>query len=134
MNKQLLLVVLIVGIAIGLTSFGGVFGQEEASDIPIAFTAQEVIIVAVGALGGLTTAYLGYRKAKNDDPKIVFDTTRFLDRIIMAVIPAVGFAIASSANLLEISAFSLYMVFTASLGTSELIMELRHRNTLKSNN
>jgi len=102
--------------------------EVQLDEVPIEFTTQEAIIVVVGALGGLTTAYLGYRKAKTEKPDMKFSVTKFFDRIIMAVIPAIGFAIAASANVLEINAFSLFMVFTASLGTSELILQIRNRN------
>ena len=132
MNSKIWLSILIVGIVVAGISITGVFAQGDTEtqldEIPIEFTAQEAIIVIVGALGGLTTAYLGYRKAKTKLPDMKFDVTKFFDRVIMAVIPAVGFAIAASANVLEINAFSLFMVFTASLGTSELIMEIRNRN------
>ena len=132
MNSKIWLSILIVGIVVAGISITGVFAQGDTEtqldEIPIEFTAQEAIIVIVGALGGLTTAYLGYRKAHTKAPDMKFDVTKFFDRVIMAIIPAIGFAIAASANVLEINAFSLFMVFTASLGTSELIMEIRNRN------
>jgi hypothetical protein len=134
MNSRFYLVLLIVGIVVAGITTSGVFAQEEIptntqlDEIPIEFTAQEAIIAIVGTLGGLTTAYLGYRKAKTEKPDLKFDVTKFFDRIIMAVIPAIGFAIAASAHILELNIFTLFMVFTASLGTSELIMEIRNRN------
>jgi len=130
MNSRFYLVLFVVGILTFGTTLAFAQNDTEAQldEIPIEFTTQEAIIVVVGALGGLTTAYLGYRKAKTEKPDTKFSTTKFFDRIIMAVIPAIGFAIAASANILEINAFSLFMVFTASLGTSELIMQIRNRN------
>jgi len=130
MNSRFYLVVFVVGIlASGISlAFAQNDTEVQLDEIPIEFTMQEAIIVVVGALGGLTTAYLGYRKNKAEKPDTKFSITKFVDRIIMAVIPAIGFAIAASANVLEINAFSLFMVFTASLGTSELILQIRNRN------
>lgn len=130
MNSRFYLVVFVVGILASGISLAFAQNDTEAQlgEIPIEFTTQEAIIVVVGALGGLTTAYLGYRKVKAEKPDTKFSITKFVDRIIMAVIPAIGFAIAASANVLEINAFSLFMVFTASLGTSELILQIRNRN------
>lgn len=90
---------------------------------------NEIAIVIIGALGGLTSAYLGYRK--NHTKGDTFDVTKFFDRVIMAVITSIGLAIASAANLLVLDLFTMYLIFVSALGTSELVMELRHRNASK---
>jgi len=36
-----------------------------------------------------------------------------------------------SANILVLDLFTMYLIFVASLGTSELVMEIRHRNASK---
>lgn len=98
------------------------------NDIPIEFSSAEGVIVLVGGLAGLTTAYLGYRKVKSSEPNAKFNITRFLDRVIVAVITSIGLAIASSTGLLELNLFTLYLIFVSALGTAELVMEIRNRN------
>jgi len=90
---------------------------------------NEIAIVIIGALGGLTSAYLGFRK--NHTKGETFDVTKFFDRVIMAVITSIGLAVASAANILVLDLFTMYLIFVASLGTSELVMEIRHRNASK---
>ena len=101
---------------------------QAMEDVPITIGSSEALILLVGALGGLTTAYLGYRKAHSQTPDVKFSVTKFLDRVIVAVIVSIGLAIAAATNLLELNLFSLFLVFTSSLGTSELVMQIRNRN------
>ncbi len=117
--------------ALGYLGFA--YAQEEevvvtAPDIEI--SVNELVIVIVGALGGLTSAYLGYRK--NHSKGQAFEPTKFLDRVIISVIASVGLAIGSATGLVELNLFTLYMVFVASLGTAELVTELRAKNTKKA--
>ena len=106
---------------------GTAFAQSTI-DIPIELSESEVIVLIVGALGGLTSAYLGYRKNRSTDPNTKFDITKFLDRVLVAVITSVGLAIGVAADVLVLNFFTLYMIFVSSLGTAEFVMELRHRN------
>jgi len=121
-----LLVVLLVGTQFAFAQNGN--QTQGIEDVPITIGTSEALILVVGALGGLTTAYLGYRKAHSQSPDVKFSTTKFLDRVIVAVIVSIGLAIAAASNLLELSLFSLFLVFTSSLGTSELVMQIRNRN------
>lgn len=116
-----------------ISYLGFAYAQEEevvvtAPDIEI--TGNEIAIVIVGALGGLTSSYLGYRK--NHSKGQAFEVTKFLDRVIISVIASVGLAIGSATGLVELNLFTLYMVFVASLGTAELVTELRAKNTKKA--
>jgi len=114
---------------------GLAFAQEEtpipAPGMDIAFDAGQIVIVIVGALGGLTSAYLGSRKAAAADPNYKFKIHKFMDRVIMAVITSIGLAVAAAVGLVELNIVTLYMVFVASLGTAELTMEVRNRNAPK---
>jgi len=124
----ILLVVIILTVGTQ-SAFAQEGNQTQAlEEVPITIGTSEALILVVGALGGLTTAYLGYRKAHSQTPDVKFSTTKFLDRVIVAVIVSIGLAIAAASNLLELSLFSLFLVFTSSLGTSELVMQIRNRN------
>lgn len=127
-----IVIALVIVSAIGY--YGIAYAQNETqvvvTDPDIAISGNEVVIVLVGALGGLTSAYLGYRK-KHSETKAPFEFTKFFDRVIMAVITSVGLAIGSAVGLVELNLFTLFMIFVASLGTSELIMEIRNRNASK---
>lgn len=127
MNTKLILT--LIGLALigsGLTST--VFAQEAVADIPIEISGSELLIVVVGALGGLTVAYLGYREARSKDPKITFSGTRFADRVILATLVSIPLAIGAASDLVAINLFTLWMVYGTSLGTAEVIMRLRNKN------
>ena len=110
---------------------GSAFAQTTI-DVPVEISQAEVIVLIVGGLAGLTTAYLGYRKNKSEDPNLKFDITKFMDRVLVAVITSVGLAIGVAADILVLNFFTLYMIFVSAIGTSELVMELRHRNGSKT--
>jgi len=105
------------------------YGQEDTpiEEIPLEISTSEVLIVGVGALGGLTIAYLGYREARAKDPKITFQGTRFIDRVILATLVSVPLAIGAASDLVVINLFTLWMVYGTSLGTAEVIMRLRQK-------
>lgn len=126
-----LVVALVLVSAIGY--LGIAYAQNETEVVVtepnIEVGGNEIAIVFIGALGGLTSAYLGFRK--NHTKGDTFDVTKFFDRVIMAVITSIGLAIASAANILVLDLFTMYLIFVSALGTSELVMELRHRNAPK---
>jgi len=134
MDFRVLYVLITALVLVSAIGYLGIsYAQEEevvVTEPDIAITGNEIVIVIVGALGGLTSAYLGYRK-NHTDTKAIFDFTKFFDRVILAIITSVGLAIGSATGLVELNLFTLYMVFVASLGTSELIMEMRNRNGSK---
>jgi len=134
MDFRVLYVMVIMLTLVSAVGYLGIaYAQNETevvvSEPNIDIGGNEVAIVFIGALGGLTSAYLGYRK--NHTKGDTFDVTKFFDRVIMAVITSIGLAIASAANMLVLDLFTMYLIFVASLGTSELVMELRHRNASK---
>ncbi len=109
--------------------------EASLEDVPIEFSSAEALIIGIGALAGLTTAYLRMRKARSDaiekGEEWKFDATRFIDRIIMAVIASVPLAIGAAANVIILNPFTIVMIFLASLGSAELILELREKNIAK---
>jgi len=115
------------------------FAQENETDttldIPIEFTAAEGIVILLGLAAGLTTAYLRMRaaraKAIADGKEWKFDATRFIDRVIMAVLASIPLALGAATDVLTLNAFTMIMIYLASLGSSELILELREKNAIK---
>ena len=115
------------------------FAQEAGTDIPldveIEFTDAEGVVIGLGALAGVTTAYLRMRaaraKAIEAGQEWNFDATRFIDRVLMAVIASIPLALGSASNIIVLNAFTMVMIYLAALGSSELILELRNKNTTK---
>jgi len=100
------------------------YAQEEVSEIPITVGAVESVIIGIGVAGGVTSAYLGMSKAKNeatDANPYVFNKEKFINRVVLAVLTSVGLAITASVGMLELNLVTMYMVFMASLGTAYTI-------------
>ena len=131
MNFRVLYALIISLILVSAIGYLGIaYAQEEevvVTEPDIEIGGNEIAVVIIGAMGGLTSAYLGYRK--NHTKGDTFDVTKFFDRIIMAVITSVGLAIGVASDLIVLNLFTMYMIFVASLGTSELVMQIRHRNS-----
>ena len=124
MNKQVA-TVLIMCILI-VSGIGFASAQEEPE---IAFSEFQFTVIVIGAFGGLVTAYNGYVKNKNQKGKdFVFDRSAFLDRVFMAILGSIPLAIAESANVVKLDLYGAWIIFAASIGTAELIMEIRNRN------
>jgi len=138
MNTRAIYVLATILVVMAGISYAGLeaYGQEvvptlptnNIDEIPIEFSAQEAIIIGTGFLGGLTIAYLGYREAKEKNPKLTFENTRFFDRVLLAVLVSVPLAIGSAQDLIAINFFTLWMVYGTSLGTAEVIMRLRKKH------
>jgi len=131
--RVLYAIVIALTIVSAIGYFGFAYAQEEEvviTEPDIEIGTNEIVIVLIGALGGLTSAYLGYRK-NHSETKAPFEFTKFFDRVIMAVIVSVGLAIGSATDLVQLNLFTMFMIFVAALGTSELIMEIRNRNGSK---
>jgi len=127
MIAKILLIVLI-----GMIS-GTAFAQNDTqvlpADVPFEFSASEAAIVLLGVLGGLTTAYNGYRRNKiKQGDAFKWDSGKFLDRVIMGVLVSVPLAIGAAADVIVLNIFTIVMIYLASLGGTQLIMELRKRN------
>jgi len=98
--------------------------HEETEEIPVSITTDQIVIVAVGIFGGLTTAYLGYRKARRKDPNLRFEITRFGDRVIISIIASLGIAVGSAADIVELTLFTMFLLYTSTIGTAELVLQL----------
>lgn len=103
--------------------------QAETVDVPVEITNAEILIVLLGVFGGLTTAYNGYRKNKVEQgDQFKWDSGKFFDRVIMGVLTSVPLAIGAAADVITLNIFTIVLIYLASLGGSELIMEIRARN------
>ena len=117
-------------VALIALSFIPAFAQEEIpEEVPIDIGTDQIVIVLIGILGGLTTAYLGSRKAKSDDPNYKFDIHKFLDRVLMALISSVPLAFAAATEIIKLDIVTMFMIYLAAIGTAELTMEVRNRNS-----
>ena len=56
---------------------------------------------------------------------------RFIDRVVMAVLASIPLALGAAADIVTLNAVTMIMIYLASLGSSELILELREKNAIK---
>lgn len=118
MRKSLIFMALLVAIAVPAA-----YAQAATpGDIPIKFDESQAIIIGIGFFGGLTIAYLNWRKTK---PEVKFDGRKFLRPLIVAVLISIPLAITASTGLVELNLVTMFMVFMASIGTAELSKKLR---------
>ena len=128
MNKLIMLTVLVASLAIGAYGVQSVFAQEEGTVAGIVFSTDQMLIVIVLGIGaGFLTAYQGYRTTKND-----WDTLKFFDGVIMAVLGSVPLAIGSALQATQLGVFEYVMIFFASLGIGMTINRAR-KKTVGSN-
>lgn len=131
MQRQMIVIALMTVIAV--SAIGLTYGQEaevieETQEPEIVFSEFQFAILGIGAFAGLVTAYNGYVKNKRQQgDKFVFDITKFLDRLFMAVLWSIPLAIAESANIVVLDLFGAWLVFGTALGMAELTMEVRAR-------
>jgi len=112
------------------------FAQENetdtTTDIPIEFTTAEGVVIFLGLLAGLTTAYLRMRAARSkaiaDGKEWKFDGTRFIDRVLMAVLASIPLAIGSAADVVTLNAYTMMMIYLASLGSLIVIKNVCFKN------
>lgn len=102
---------------------------QDSTDIEFKFSEAEAVIILIGVGGGATSAYLGFRKAKNQVPEVEFDVVKFLDRFIIAVITSVGLAIGAAVDVVQLTLFTGFMIFAASIGTAEVALQARSRKS-----
>ena len=135
MKQQFVMVLMVAAIAATPLAFAQENETDTTLDIPIEFTAAEGIVILLGLAAGLTTAYLRMRaaraKAIADGKEWKFDATRFIDRVVMAVLASIPLALGAAADIVTLNAFTMIMIYLASLGSSELILELREKNAIK---
>lgn len=87
------------------------------TDIPINFDTSQGIIIIIGALGGITVAYLGWKKSPDGEK---FDGSKFVRPIIVAILISIPLALTASVGIVELNVVTMFMVFMASLGTATL--------------
>lgn len=131
--KPILITGLIALALIPAMALGQETEQVPTVDVEFNITIAEITIIGIGILGGLTTAYLGWRKAKSENPDLKFDITAFLDRVIPAVIASGILAVGAAANVIELNLFTMFMIFVASIGGAELWLQSRSKNLKKNN-
>jgi len=95
-----------------------VYGVEYVpTDIPINFDTSQGIIIIIGAFGGITVAYLGWKKSPAAEK---FDGSKFVRPIIIAILISIPLALTASIGIVELNVVTMFMIFMASLGTATL--------------
>lgn len=87
---------------------------------------QAITVVFIGIAAGFLVAYQGYRTTPED-----FDTMKFFDGVIYAVIGAVPLAI-GTAMTVNLDVFGYVTIFFAAIGVGSQIKKARQR-TIPSN-
>lgn len=117
MRKSLIMMGLLLLVAVP-----SAFAQTDLpTDIPIVFSASQGLVVILGIAGGLTVAILGKAKASNEEKeKFEFDARKYARPIIIATLTSIPLAIAAAAGFAELNLVTMFLIYTASLGTAAL--------------
>lgn len=91
--------------------------EDVPTDIPINFDVSQGIIIIIGAFGGITVAYLGWKKSPNTEK---FDGSKFVRPIIIAILISIPLALTASVGIVELNVITMFLIFMASLGTATL--------------
>lgn len=117
MNRKIAVIGIIliaVSLSLGINS---AYAQEPRTLEDISFEGEGIIVI-IGVLGGLVTAYQGFSKTNSP-----FNVRKFFDRVIISIIASVGIAIGAFASTTETGLFMYVMVFFASIGASQLTLK-----------
>lgn len=126
MNRSVLAVGIFAILAV--SGIGIAFAEEHEPEI--AFSEFQLAVIGIGAFAGFVTAYNGYvKKKRSEGDSFKFDRTAFLDRVFMAILASIPLAVAEAANVVKLDLFGAWIIFAASLGTAQLIMEVRSRGS-----
>ena len=120
--KRISIVLLFALIAISTAVLPSAYAQGETISIPINFDTSQGIVLAIGAFGGITTAYLGWRKSPDVES---FDGRKFLRPVAIAILIAIPLAITAASGFVELNLVTMFMIYMASIGTAVLSKQLR---------
>ena len=81
-----------------------------------------LIVIVVGGLAGLVTAYQGIRTTAEK-----FDRLKFFDGVLMAIIGAVPLAVMASYDVIELNVFGYVIIFFAAIGVGVQITKTRKK-------
>lgn len=120
-RKNAALYTVVFSLIVVSTTLGNAFAQSEIpEDVPVNFSASQAIVVGLGIAGGLTVAFLGNSQASKEDSDYKFDARKFARPVIIAVLTAIPLAITAATGLMELNLVTMFMIYTATLGTAEL--------------
>ena len=112
----LLAIASIIGVA-GIAP--SAFAQTETpAEIPINFSPSQLIVIGLGVAGGVTVAFLGKAKAEKEDKDFEFDARKYARPIIIATLTSIPLAITAAAGFVELNMVTMFLIYTASLGTA----------------
>lgn len=120
MNKKLLAVLIIAGLAIGLSTNQYAEAQEiELVEGVELNTTQVIYIIIIGGVAGVIVAWQGYDKSPND-----FDKILFINGVRDAVLASIPIAL-TTALTMELNAVGYVIVFFAAMGLGDRISKAR---------
>lgn len=120
MNTKMTTVFAILAIAVCMPL---AYAQSDIpTDIPIDFDESQGIILVIGAFGGITTAYLGWKKSETGES---FNGSKFIRPVAVAVLVSIPLAITAAAGIVELNLVTMFMIFMTSLGTATLSKQIK---------
>ena len=125
--KMMLLTFGIIGSLLIIPEFGNAFAQTVQVQGIEFDTTQAGIVIILGVGAGFLVAYQGYRTTKED-----WDTLKFFDGVIYAVLGAVPLAIGTAIIQTNLGIFEYVIVFFGAVGIGSQIQKTR-KSTIPSN-
>ncbi|MDI1496239.1 MAG: putative membrane protein [Cenarchaeum symbiont of Oopsacas minuta] len=130
MSKKYLALALLVGIGLA-TTLNTAYGQETAP-LEVELRTSDIAVIAIGIMGGLVNAFMAWNKVRKaniaNHLPAKFDPTLFLNKVLFATITSIPIAIATSLQQTELTLFTMFLIFTACIGTSQLISNARTKS------
>ena len=130
-TKPALAVSLLIGVVAGILLLANTAYAEEETALEVNVDESQLYVVVIGLLGGTTIAYMKWRgtvkKYKNGlkqdtvRDKLQFSPSLFLNNVIFATLTSIPIAIATSFEQTELTLFTAFLIYTACIGTGQLI-------------
>ncbi len=120
MNRKMTAMIALLAIAVSMPL---AYAQSDIpTDIPINFDVSQGIIIAIGAAGGITTAYLGWKRSPDGES---FDGRKFIRPVVVAILVSIPLAITASIGIVELNPVTMFMIFMAAIGTATLSKQIK---------
>lgn len=104
-------------LVLALTTFG--INSVYADTLPVQLSQdQMILVIIIGAIGGLYMAWNGYRTAPENE---TFSILKFLDGVFKSALVSVPLAITASLSQTEMNIFAYVAIFGASVGYTWII-------------
>lgn len=111
--KSKTLAILAFGIVASMAIIPSAFAETLDMNGISVNTTQGLTVIVIGAFAGVTVAYLGYNKTKEN-----WDTIKFIDSVIHAVLVSVPLAVACAMAQTNLGIFEYVTIFGSAMGYS----------------